>query len=530
MWPWRFLTWQQLNTRNIMAPLQEKLKILAVDDNRTNLHILQVFLKKQGHEVITGENGEEAVRLFQTESPDVVLLDIMMPVMNGFEAARRIKALVPDRWIPVVFLSALNRDENLIEGLAAGADDYLTKPINFVVLEAKLRTMQRSPQMQQQAFDALRRVEAISDNVMDAIVTIDGNGLIESVNRAASTLFGWSAEEMLGKNVSMLMPDPHRTKHDTYLADYQEGQSSRVIGQLRETEAIDKQGRQFPVTLGVSEVTLDEKHLFIGVIRDISEAKRNELRLREGAALLQSYYDQTQAEQQLALRLMEKQLHRPDLEDALLQYKVIAAENFSGDVVAACRSPEGRLYAMLADATGHGLAAAISVVPILASFYRLARRDRPLSELVAELNLQLKESMPIGRFVAATVLCLDLAKKTGEIWVGGTPEVYLIDRWGRQAAVFASDNLALGILGPNEMVSEPKAFSWAAESQVILFSDGLVEATNADGLQFGSPGLISAVANTSPKSRFRSIENALALHIGKQSAADDVSLMIIDCP
>ena len=135
-----------------------KMKVLAVDDNRTNLHILQVFLKKLGHQVILAENGEEAVRMFQSEAPDLVLLDIMMPVMDGFEAARRIKAMTQERWTPVIFLSALNRDENLLEGLEAGGDDYLTKPINFVVLEAKLRSMQHSLALQQTSIDALRRV------------------------------------------------------------------------------------------------------------------------------------------------------------------------------------------------------------------------------------------------------------------------------------------------------------------------------------------------------------------------------------
>ena len=108
----------------------------------------------------------------------------MMPVMDGFEAARRIKAMTRDRWTPVIFLSALNRDENLVEGLDAGADDYLTKPINFVVLEAKLRSMQRSLTMQQVAIDSLRRIQAISDNVLDAIVTTDERGLIVSVNES----------------------------------------------------------------------------------------------------------------------------------------------------------------------------------------------------------------------------------------------------------------------------------------------------------------------------------------------------------
>ena len=71
---------------------KNKLKVLAVDDNRTNLHILQVFLKKLGHDVILAENGQEAVDRFRRDQPDLVLLDIMMPVMDGFEAARQIKA------------------------------------------------------------------------------------------------------------------------------------------------------------------------------------------------------------------------------------------------------------------------------------------------------------------------------------------------------------------------------------------------------------------------------------------------------
>ena len=78
---------------------------------------LQVFLKKLGHDVILAENGEQAVQRFHQSQPDLVLLDIMMPIMDGFEAARRIKAASKEKWVPIIFLSALNRDENLVEGL-----------------------------------------------------------------------------------------------------------------------------------------------------------------------------------------------------------------------------------------------------------------------------------------------------------------------------------------------------------------------------------------------------------------------------
>ncbi len=110
---------------------------------------------------------------------------------------------------------------------------------------------------------------------------------------------------------------------------------------------------------------------------------------------------------------MEKQLHRSGLRDRCLRHKVIPAEHFSGDIVAASRSPGGHFYALLADATGHGLAAAISVLPVLALFYRMTKLNRSVQEIVLELNQQLKESMPVGRFVAVTLICLDEAARRG---------------------------------------------------------------------------------------------------------------------
>lgn len=513
-----------------MIPIMNKMKVLAVDDNRTNLHILQVFLKKLGHEVVLAENGEEAVRRFETDTPDLVLLDIMMPVMDGFEAARRIKAMTRDRWTPVIFLSALNRDENLVEGLDAGADDYLTKPINFVVLEAKLRSMQRSLTMQQQSIDSLRRVQAISDNVLDAIVTTNEQGMIVSVNQSSERIFGWSTSELLGQNASLLMPAPPRTSDDMALGP---GDAARPIpgaGQEREIDARHKDGHIFPATISISQVELDNQRMIISVIRDISERKETEQKLRENAQQLQDYYDQTQTEQQLALRLMEKQLHRSGLHDKRLSYKVIPAEHFSGDIVAASRSPDGLLYALLADATGHGLTAAISVLPVLALFYRMTKLNRSIQEIVLELNQQLKESMPVGRFVAVTLVCLDEKNRTGEIWVGGTPEAFLFDRWGRVASTFPSDNLPLGIVDGTELGGHPRLFSWEPESQLALCSDGLLEATNTEGEQFGNSGLINAASNTSPSDRFAKIETALKEHQNGCAASDDVSLMLIDCP
>lgn len=514
-----------------MSSAFDKMRVLAVDDNRTNLHILQVFLKKLGHDVILAENGEQAVQRFHQTQPDLVLLDIMMPIMDGFEAARRIKAASKEKWVPIIFLSALNRDENLVEGLEAGADDYLTKPINFVVLEAKLRSMQRSLALQQNAAVSLERLQAISDNVLDAIVTVDTKGSMLTLNRATERIFGRRIRDLIGQPITTLLPGLENATTNTTNRD---GSPVSALGAFkgRDRETVGRRGdnSDFPVEVGISEVSIDHEGLFVCVIRDVSERVKAARQLQENAALLQTYYDHSQNEQQLAVRLMEKLLHRAGLSDPRLHYKVTATENFSGDIVAACRSSTGRFYALLADATGHGLPAAISVLPVLALFYRMSRLNVGIPELIFELNQQLKESMPVGRFVAATLVCLDDEKKTGEIWIGGTPEAYLLDSTGSPVIRFEPENLALGIVGSEQINCAPRQFAWDSDSQLIFYSDGLLEAASGDGCQFGTERVLAALRDCPPEERFARLEASLAAHLGENLAADDVSLMLIDCP
>ena len=511
------------------SPPLQKLKVLAVDDHPVNLEVIRRFLEKLGHQVTLATDGESALRCFESEPPDLVLLDLIMPGIDGFEVARRLKGMSAERWLPIIVLSALEGDENMVAGLEAGADDYLTKPINLVILEAKLHSIQRTLRLQQQAIDARRRTQAISDHVIDAIVTIDENGLIASVNRATEQIFGWRADEMLGRNVSMLMPEPDHSDHDRYLRNYQAGQAPKIIGKSREVEALTKEGRRFPIALGVTAITLENKPMYIGLLRDISQRKAAERQVEAYARQLQAYYDHTQSEQQLAMHLMEQQLHRQGLQQDHLHYRVIPAENFSGDIVGATRSDGGSLYAILADATGHGLAAAISALPVLAVFYEMSRNDRPLIDIIEALNRQLIESMPIGRFVAATLVRIDQSRRTGEIWVGGTPQAFLMDADGAVVRNFASANLPLGIAGSESIMSPPCAFAWDQASQLMLCSDGLIEACNEAGEQFGCERLCYAASEVPARQRLAHIESKLAHHLGAAIANDDVSLLLIDC-
>jgi len=107
-----------------------KRKILVVDDERYILHILDFSLGAEGYEVITAGDGEQAVERARTEHPDLVVMDIMMPKMDGYEACRLIKSDPETRQIPVIILTAKGRDGDQKRGRDAGADEYLTKPFS----------------------------------------------------------------------------------------------------------------------------------------------------------------------------------------------------------------------------------------------------------------------------------------------------------------------------------------------------------------------------------------------------------------
>jgi CheY-like chemotaxis protein len=127
---------------------QEPLTILIAEDSAADRLLLSTIVRRQGHEVLTAANGAEAVELFRRQQPDLVLMDALMPVMDGFEAARQIKALAGETLVPIIFLTSLTESEALARCLEAGGDDFLAKPYNQVILAAKIKAMDRLRRLQ----------------------------------------------------------------------------------------------------------------------------------------------------------------------------------------------------------------------------------------------------------------------------------------------------------------------------------------------------------------------------------------------
>jgi len=379
----------------VEIPAATSLHVLLVDDSRTERALLEAFLVAQGHTVRCADNGEEALALFDEERTDVVLMDVVMPAMDGIEASRRIKARCRERWVPVVLMSALTASADAVRGLEAGADDYLPKPVPLQLLAVKLRAFQR-----------------------------------------------------------------------------------------------------------------------------IAETTRALARRR----------DEAEAETGMAIALMESMVQRQKgLQDPALAWAVQPSSRFSGDLVAAARTPSQRLVAMLADATGHGLPAAISLLPMVQVFYGMLRKDLGVGEVAGEMNRRLKEYAPAGVYMAAVLVAFDPVRKQVEVWNGGIPSGLWICG-GREVMTdaLAPRHVPLGILPDGQFDASCTLLDVRQGGHLVFVSDGLIEAVDALGTAFGIERLRTQLLARSSCDAIPQTLGAVRAHLGDSPAHDDISMMVLD--
>ncbi len=262
-------------------------RILVVDDNADNRYSLRLLL--DGYDVLEAAGGAEAIALAQRERPHCILLDVQMPAMDGFEVCRRLRADETTRSIPIILVTAHNRDtESVVRGLAAGGDDYVTKPVAHQELLARVRAMLRIRELQERLESLNRGLEdevgrrtrelrQIYATVPVGIYTLDARGLVTSFNRHISELLGYGEAEVVGrKGIGELFDEGYDPLYWLELCR----REGRASGELL---ARGKDGTLIPV-FDERVVTLDhlgERVGFTGYMQDMRHRARMHAIVRE---------------------------------------------------------------------------------------------------------------------------------------------------------------------------------------------------------------------------------------------------------
>ncbi|OHU87489.1 MULTISPECIES: fused response regulator/phosphatase [Pseudoalteromonas] len=376
------------------------MRVLVVDDQPLNCILLKTMLEQQEYDVVVANDGAQAIELMKQCKVDVVLLDVLMPVMNGFEAAPKIKELAGDVYLPVIFITTLEDHESFEKCLAVGGDDFIHKPFDRVILSAKIRAHARTRRLSQEA---------------------------------------------------------------------------------------NQQKKQ-----------------------------------------LEYHYNQIEREHEIVEHIFSNALDQSSKFHKYCDYHLSPASMFNGDMFLMAKSPMGGFYCLLGDFTGHGLAAAVGALPASRIFYAMVSKGMAVNDIAFELNGVLNTLLPSNMFCAAAIVELSESGKSVSAWLGGMPDLYLIDEQGDVVQTLESQHMALGILSDDEFERTTIHLEVKANQRLVMATDGIIETENKQGEMFGESRLKEALRSRHNISTEQVIQlvHSFSEHSAQQ---DDLSIAIINC-
>lgn len=247
-----------------------KPKILIVEDENIVARDIWEQLVDLGYEPVgIAKYGEEAVAMAGELYPDLVLMDIELAgEMDGIVAAQAIRQQFA---LPVVFVTGFSADEVLDRAKLIEPYGYLLKPFSIRELHTVFEMALYKSKVDTILRESAQHTQAILDNMLDGVITMDAQGKVGSFNKAACAIFGYSAQEAIGNNVSMLMPESIKLQHDAYLQHFVGTGEERIVGIPTEVVGLRKDGSSFPMSLAVSTIARDYQTTIIGIIRDLTQ-------------------------------------------------------------------------------------------------------------------------------------------------------------------------------------------------------------------------------------------------------------------
>ncbi|MFM2587506.1 SpoIIE family protein phosphatase [Vibrio sp. TBV020] len=377
--------------------------VMIVDDHATNRELCRFMLSHLVETVTTFENGQGVVEaMVEMESlPDIILLDVMMPIKDGITTAQEIRQAFPDAHIPIIFLTVLD-DHASFERCLTYGDDFIPKPVERSVLIAKVQAHYRIVRMHNEVKE-------------------------------------------------------------------QRDELSQFHEQVRYDYAI-------------------AESIFSNLMLEMSSQVKN-------------IYG--------------------------INYLSTPSTVFNGDLIVVANRPHGGVYVMIADATGHGLPAAISAIPATRAFFSMAAKGFSLGEIAREINEVLVRFLPMGMMLAASIFEVRANGFEVSWWGGGLPDGYLIERDGTIVRRLISNHMPLGVLKTHEFEANIQHFKLEPDQQIICYTDGVIEAMNEEGEQFGQERLESAFHSNQSiiPTLYESVRS-----FAHKSVGDDLSILAMTFP
>ncbi|MFE8699527.1 PAS domain S-box protein [Cytobacillus sp. FJAT-54145] len=308
----------------------QTVNILMVDDRQENLLALEAVLTSPQYRLIKAHSGEEALKWVLKEEFSVILMDVQMPGLNGFDTVKLIRERKKSQDVPIIFITALSQTvENVLRGYSVGAIDYILKPLDPIILKCKVEGfvsiyLNRKKVEQQKeiiaertkelelAYGQLKKNEsmlrAIGETSIDSIITFSEKGDIVSVNPAVKSMFGYTTDLLIGKKIDLLLPDlTEQYIHDVKRQTIIEMQASRI------------DDSQFYVDIQLQEVQTEDGILFVCSIRDITEKKNQYVLLEQ--LVRERTHELISTNERLEEEIHEKQAALWKLEESRERYK-----------------------------------------------------------------------------------------------------------------------------------------------------------------------------------------------------------------
>ncbi|AFV25212.1 multisensor signal transduction histidine kinase [Methanolobus psychrophilus R15] len=264
-----------------------KYKILVVDDELLNVELMRAYLSND-YDVITAYNGKDALGKVKTEEPDIILLDVMMPDMDGYEVCRIIRHDYKIDFIPIIMITALTSKEDHQKGIEAGADEFLKKPVGKFELDRKLSSLLRIKQQHDALLMDRNKAYDYMDYVGVLIAVLDKNYNLVHINKKGSDFLGYKKERVVNKNwISSFVPENYSSEVRRSYDDLLSGFTKK--NEYQEYPLIVSSGEE-RLFLWYDSLLRDEEGNFSGILisgEDVTERRKAEVQLHEYARQLE---------------------------------------------------------------------------------------------------------------------------------------------------------------------------------------------------------------------------------------------------